>query len=99
MLDDATELTGTLSSTESAQLRIAADSAEEEHTIPMIRIAAINPPEVPWLSITGHVNAGLDLDRGNTDQDTYHCRRRIHISLGERPRDLGGQRRPGRKQR
>jgi len=72
VLDDATELAGTLSSTLSAQLRIAADSAEEEHTIPMIRIAAINPPEVPWLSITGHVNAGLDLDRGNTDQDTYH---------------------------
>ena len=72
VLDDDTELAGTVSSDESAQLRIVSDSDAAEQSIYMDRIAAINPPEIPWLKIKGHANAGFDMDRGNTDQDTYH---------------------------
>jgi putative salt-induced outer membrane protein YdiY len=73
MLDDNTELTGILSAAENAELRVATGSDDAGQAVSMTRVAAINPPEVPKLKISGHANAGIDLDRGNTDQDSYHA--------------------------
>jgi len=72
VFDDETEMSGILSATDGAELRIAADIDAEPEPLPALGIAAINPPVVPRLKIKGQANAGLDLDRGNTDQDTYH---------------------------
>jgi len=72
VLDDASEIRGILSAQDGAGLRIAADIDAEPEPLPMSGIAAINPPELPRLKIKGQANAGFDLDRGNTDQDTYH---------------------------
>jgi putative salt-induced outer membrane protein YdiY len=72
LLDDETERSGILSATDGAELRIAADIDAEPESLPMARIAAINPPVMPRLKIKGQANAGFDWDRGNTDQDTYH---------------------------
>jgi putative salt-induced outer membrane protein YdiY len=72
-LSDDSQLTGILSATESAEMRIAADADAVPQPVAMAQIAAISVPEIPGLKIRGQANAGLDLNRGNTDQDTYHA--------------------------
>jgi putative salt-induced outer membrane protein YdiY len=71
-LDDETQMTGILSSPDGAEMRIAADVDQQAQPVSMSHIAAIKIPEVPGLRIRGQANAGLDMNRGNTDQDTYH---------------------------
>ena len=72
LLDDASQLTGILSTNAGNEMVIAADVDSVPQAFPMTRLAAINPPEVPWLKIKGHANAGFNRNRGNTDDDTYH---------------------------
>ena len=71
-LDNETQMTGILSSPDGAEMRIAADVDQEPQPVSMPHIAAITIPEVPGLKIKGQSNLGLDMNRGNTDQDTYH---------------------------
>ena len=71
-LDDETTLTGILSSPDGAGMRIAADVDQEARTVAMEQITAITIPEIPGVKIKGSSNVGLDMNRGNTDQDTYH---------------------------
>jgi len=71
-LDDESKLTGILSSPDGAGMRIAADVDQEAQTVSMANIAAIAIPEIPGVKIKGSSNVGLDMNRGNTDQDTYH---------------------------
>ena len=71
-LDDETKMTGILSSPDGAQMRIAADVDQEALPLEMAKIAAISIPEIPGLKIKGSSNVGMDMNRGNTDQDTYH---------------------------
>ena len=71
-LDDETQMTGILSSPDGAEMRIAADVDQEPLSISMAQVAAITSPEIPGLKIKGQSNIGLDMTRGNTDQDTYH---------------------------
>jgi putative salt-induced outer membrane protein YdiY len=72
LLDDKSQLTGILSTNDAAGMVIAADVNAVPQPVPMRHIAAINPPEIPWLKITGHANAGFNRNRGNNDDDTYH---------------------------
>jgi putative salt-induced outer membrane protein YdiY len=72
ILDDETGLTGILSSTAAGELRIAADADAVPKPLPISRIAAINPAKIVRLKITGQANAGMDVNRGNTDQDSFH---------------------------
>jgi putative salt-induced outer membrane protein YdiY len=71
-LDDESRLTGILSSPDGAEMRIAADVDQEPLPVAMAHIAAIGIPEIPGVKIKGSSNVGLDMNRGNTDQDTYH---------------------------
>jgi putative salt-induced outer membrane protein YdiY len=71
-LDDESKLTGILSSPDGAEMRIAADVDQEAQTVSMANITAIAIPEIPGVKIKGSSNVGLDMNRGNTDQDTYH---------------------------
>jgi putative salt-induced outer membrane protein YdiY len=71
-LDDESKLTGILSSPDGAEMRIAADVDAVPQSVSMAHIAAIAIPEIPGLKIKGSSNVGLDMNRGNTDQDTYH---------------------------
>jgi putative salt-induced outer membrane protein YdiY len=71
-LDDETKMTGILSSPDGAEMRIAADVDQQPLPIAMAHIAAIGIPEIPGVKIKGQSNLGLDMNRGNTDQDTYH---------------------------
>jgi putative salt-induced outer membrane protein YdiY len=72
-LDDKSQLTGILSTTDGTEMRIAADVDAVPQPLPMARVAAISLPEIPRLKISGQTNVGLDMNRGNTDQDTYHA--------------------------
>lgn len=72
ILDDGTAVTGRLSATADGELRIAAQPGTPAAPLSMLRIAAINPPEAVGLVVKGQLNAGIDMDRGNTDNDTYH---------------------------
>ena len=71
-LDDETKMTGILSSPDGAEMRIVADVDQEPLSISMAQVATITSPEIPGLKIKGQSNIGLDMTRGNTDQDTYH---------------------------
>ena len=72
-LDDETTLTGVLSSPDGTEMRIAADVDQETQPLAMEQIAAVSLPEIPGVKIKGSSNVGLDMNRGNTDQDTYHA--------------------------
>jgi putative salt-induced outer membrane protein YdiY len=71
-LDDDTKLTGILSSPDGTAMRIAADVDQQARAVDMAHVAAIAIPEIPGVKIKGSSNVGLDMNRGNTDQDTYH---------------------------
>ena len=71
-LDDESQMTGILSSPDGAEMRIAADVDAVQQPLPMAHIVAISIPEIPGVKIKGSSNVGLDINRGNTDQDTYH---------------------------
>jgi putative salt-induced outer membrane protein YdiY len=72
ILDDETDLKGILSVIDGTEQRIGIDSDTEQQSIPMQRIAAINPPEKPKFTFSGQINSMVDIDRGNTDEDDYH---------------------------
>lgn len=71
-LDDESKLTGVLSSPDGAEMRIAADIDQAPQPVAMAHVAAIAIPEIPGVKIKGQSNLGMDMNRGNTDQDTYH---------------------------
>jgi len=71
-LDDDTQLNGILSSTDSTGMRIVTDADAIPQPVSMAQIAAISIPEIPGVKIHGQANAGLDTNRGNTNQDAYH---------------------------
>jgi putative salt-induced outer membrane protein YdiY len=71
-LDDESQMTGILSSPDGTEMRIAADVDKAPLPVSMSNIASIAIPETPGVRIRGQANAGMDMNRGNTDQDTYH---------------------------
>ena len=72
VLDDETRISGLLSATDGTAMKIEGDVDPELRSLTMSRIVAVNPPDVPKLKISGELNAGLERDRGNTDEDDYY---------------------------
>jgi len=72
ILDDETDMKGILSVIDGTEQHIDFDTATELQPFPMQRIAAINPPEEPQFTFSGQINSGIEIDRGNTDEDDYH---------------------------
>ena len=72
ILDDETDMKGILSVIDGTEQRIGFDSDSKQQSIPMQRIAAINPPEKPEFTFSGQINFSADIDRGNSDEDDYH---------------------------
>jgi putative salt-induced outer membrane protein YdiY len=71
-LDDETELKGMLLVSDDTDVRVITDVDAGPKFIPLHRIAAINPPQLPSFKISGQANLGISLERGNTDEDNYH---------------------------
>ena len=72
ILDDETELKGMLLASDDTDIRVITDVDAKPKSIPLQRIAVINPPQLPPFKISGQVNLGLSKERGNTDEDNYH---------------------------
>lgn len=72
IFDDETDLKGILSVIDGTEQHIDLNVDAELQPLPMQRIAAINPPEDPQITFSGQINAGIEIDRGNTDEDDYH---------------------------
>ncbi len=72
ILDDETDLKGILSVIDGTEQHIDLNSDAELEPLSIQQIAAINPPESPQFRFSGQVNLGVEIDRGNTDEDDYH---------------------------
>lgn len=71
-LDDQTRLMGKLAVTDDERQAFTVVGQAEAKPLPMQEISVIGPVEVPRLKFSGMVNAGLERDRGNTDEDNYY---------------------------
>lgn len=72
VLDDDTQVSGILSTSDGTEMAIREDIDSELRPVSMIKIASINPPDTSIAEVTGRFYAGLDRNRGNTDNDKYH---------------------------
>jgi len=72
VLEDDTQVSGILSTVDGTGMAIQGDIDSEFQTLSMNQISAINPPETPAVQISGQFNAGIERNRGNTDNDKYH---------------------------
>jgi len=72
ILDDETDLKGILSVIDGTEQHIDLNSDTELEPLSIQQIAAINPPEKPQFMFSGQVNLGVEINRGNTDEDDYH---------------------------
>ena len=71
-LDDETLLQGIVSTPGENILEVTSETVAIQNRVTLDRVAAINPPIQPNLKITGQVNIGLVVERGNTDEDNFH---------------------------
>lgn len=72
-LDDGTALDGQMLADDDGQLRIRVDSLAETASLPLARIAAINPPRHPDRTVlAGRASVGGSFARGNTEAETLH---------------------------
>ena len=72
ILNDEKSIKGMLSVIDGTEQYIGFDTDTELQPFSMQRIAAINPPEEPSFKFSGQINSGIEIDRGNTDEDDYH---------------------------
>ena len=72
VLEDDTQVSGTLSTSNGTEMAIRGDSGSELQPVLMTQITSINPEKLSIVQVTGQFNAGLDRNRGNTDNDKYH---------------------------
>lgn len=70
VLNDETHIKGTLLLNEESEQLI--DVSGKSVELKLEQVAVINPPETPKFHTKGQVNFGMEIDRGNTDEDDYH---------------------------
>ena len=71
VLEDGSKMTSRLSAVDDTEPTFERPIDPSLRAIPIGQIAAINPPEVPKVKVTGQINAGLKRERGNTDEEDY----------------------------
>jgi putative salt-induced outer membrane protein YdiY len=72
VVGDTMTAKGTVAPTENGKLSLDANQGLEPLTIDIARIQRINPPAKPAVKVTGRINAGMDIKKGNTDTKAYH---------------------------
>lgn len=77
VLDDDTEVVGSIRSPEDGRLEIVADAVEEPVTVPFDRIAALQEPGRPAVTYDGNVSASLVSSSGNTESDSRYVEGRF----------------------
>jgi len=71
-LSDDTSITGIAATTEEGKLKIDTEKFERPLTMDLAQVEYIGRKPRPTIRVSGNVNAGLDVQRGNTDTDAYH---------------------------
>ncbi|MBN1840710.1 MAG: DUF481 domain-containing protein [Deltaproteobacteria bacterium] len=72
VLGDETSARGILTAGENSRLRLKTDQVPEPLQFNITHVAKINPPVEPAVKLTGRINAGLDVKKGNTDTEAQH---------------------------
>lgn len=71
VLEDEKNLKGTLFLDEQSQ-QVIDDTKGETEPLEIQQIVVINPPVEPKFKTSGQISFGVEIDRGNTDEDDYH---------------------------
>ncbi len=71
ILSDERNINGTLFLNEDSEQRVDDKNGGAE-TLTVQQIIEINPPVEPNFISSGQINLGVEIDRGNTDEDDYH---------------------------
>jgi len=91
VLEDETRAHGMLKTTSDGILELDTDDVTRPLEFLPSRVAAINPPITPPAKITGRVNAGLDVKKGNTDTEAYHVDTELVARTEKNRYTLGGE--------
>jgi putative salt-induced outer membrane protein YdiY len=54
-------------------------------------VASMNPPKVPPVKLSGRINVGVDVKRGNTDTDIYHADGEVEARTEKNRYTLSGE--------
>ena len=73
VLSDGTSIRGVVSQDETGRLQVKTELLKEPLTFDLAQVEFINPkPPGPSLKLSGRVNIGADISKGNTDTEAYH---------------------------
>jgi len=72
VLEDETAADGFLKTTNAGYLQLVANDVIEPLRFVVGQVKGINPPSVPSVQVSGRINTGLDIRKGNTDTEAYH---------------------------
>jgi putative salt-induced outer membrane protein YdiY len=91
VLEDQTAARGILKTTPNGMLTLETDAVTTPLTFPLSRVEGINPPTEPPVKLSGRINAGLDVKKGNTDTEAYHADGEIQARTEKNRYTLGGE--------
>lgn len=73
VLSDGTSVRGIVTTDETGKLQVKTELLQEPLTFDLAQVDFINPkPPGPSLKLSGRVNVGVDISKGNTDTESYH---------------------------
>ncbi len=73
LLSDDTSISGIATATDEGKLKIDTEKVARPATMDLGQVKFIGRKPRPPIRISGNVSAGLDVQRGNTDTDTYYA--------------------------
>lgn len=71
VLEDETTLEGQILSPEAGTIKLGTEKLEEVTAFNLTDVKAINPKVLPPVRITAKINAGIELESGNSDTDDF----------------------------
>jgi putative salt-induced outer membrane protein YdiY len=91
VLEDGTALEGQTLTFEAGKMKVNTEKLEESSVFNLVDVKTINPKDVPRVRITFGANAGLSLERGNSDTDEYELNLRFQARTKKSRYTLGGE--------
>jgi putative salt-induced outer membrane protein YdiY len=90
VLGDGTALEGQTLSPEAGKMKLETEKLEEAPAFNLTDVKAINPKVLPPVRITAKINAGVELESGNSDTDDYEIDASFQASTKKSRYWLGG---------
>jgi putative salt-induced outer membrane protein YdiY len=91
VFDDSTALEGQILPLEAGKMKLQTEKLEEPSVFNLADVKAINPTFRPPIKITARVNAGMELERGNSDTDDYEIDASFQARTKKSRYRLGGE--------